>query len=252
MNHASLFSGIGGFDLAAEWMGWENIFHCEINEYCQKILKYYWPGAASYTDITTSDFRKYANKIDVLSGGWPCQKYSIAGSRAGEEPLKEHFVRVIREVEAPWVVLENVHNFIGKQFAHEHKRLCMQLEDMDYQVQTFDIDAASCGLPTVERHVWIIATSDSFRQKRIIEKKIQKVQTQSREFSGINKGEYDRWMLPEARVCELGKGFPYQLDNITISKWHGESVKALGNAIPPEVAYQIFKTIEACEITIPK
>jgi DNA (cytosine-5)-methyltransferase 1 len=244
MTHGSVFSGLGGFDLAAEWAGWQNKFHCEINEYCNRVLKYYWPNAESFKNIITSDFKKYANKIDVLSGGWPCQKYSIAGKKLGKEPLKDHFVRVIREVEAPWVVLENVYNFIGKQFASEHKQLCLQLEHMEYEVQTFDIDAASCGLPTMERHIWIIATSDRFRQKRIIEEEISHIQTQSREFQRINQGETNRWLLPEARVCELGKGFPYQLDNITISKWHGESIQALGNAIPPEVAYQIFKTIE--------
>lgn len=56
MTHASLFSGIGGFDLAAEWAGWENKFHCELNEFGQKILKYYWPNAISYGDITKTDF----------------------------------------------------------------------------------------------------------------------------------------------------------------------------------------------------
>jgi DNA (cytosine-5)-methyltransferase 1 len=168
MTHGSVFSGLGGFDLAAEWVGWQNKFHCEINEYCNRILKYYWPNAESFKNIITSDFNKYANKIDVLSGGWPCQKYSISGKKGGKEPLKDHFVRVIREVEAPYVVLENVYNFIGKQFASEHNQLCLQLEHMEYEVQTFDIDAASCGLPTMERHIWIIATSDRFRQKRVI------------------------------------------------------------------------------------
>ena len=71
MKHGSLFSGIGGFDLAAQWMGWENAFHCEWNEFGQKILSYYWPNAESFTDITKTDFRKYANKIDVLTGGFP-------------------------------------------------------------------------------------------------------------------------------------------------------------------------------------
>jgi DNA (cytosine-5)-methyltransferase 1 len=82
MTHGSLFSGIGGFDLAAEWMGWENKFHCEWNEFGQKVLKYYWPNSESFSDITKTDFTKYANKIDILTGGFPCQPYSQAGGNA--------------------------------------------------------------------------------------------------------------------------------------------------------------------------
>jgi site-specific DNA-cytosine methylase len=66
MKHASLFSGIGGFDLAAEWMGWDNVFHCEWMEFPRKILDYYWPNADSHVDICNTDFTKYANTIDIL------------------------------------------------------------------------------------------------------------------------------------------------------------------------------------------
>lgn len=79
MRHGSLFSGIGGFDLAAEWMGWENVFHCEINEFCNKILNHYWPDAKSYTDITKTDFTIHRGKIDILTGGDPCQGNSVIG-----------------------------------------------------------------------------------------------------------------------------------------------------------------------------
>jgi DNA (cytosine-5)-methyltransferase 1 len=85
MNHASLFSGIGGFDIAAEWMGWENMFHCEINEFCQKVLNYYWPKAKQYHDIKTTDFSLWRGKIGILTGGFPCQPFSTAGLRKGKE-----------------------------------------------------------------------------------------------------------------------------------------------------------------------
>lgn len=247
MTHGSLFSGIGGMDLAAEWVGWHNVFHCEINEFCQKVLSYYWPSADLHTDITKLDATKYRNTIDVLSGGWPCQKYSIAGKRTGEEPLKDALIRIIREVEATTLVLENVGNFIGKQFAKEHDGLCLQLEDMGYEVQTFDIDAASCGLQTLERHIWIIATSDRFRQKRIKQKKIQNIKTSKREFQGSDSRELFRWHVSASRVCQLGEGFPYELDSITLSKWHGETIQAIGNAVPPQVVYEIFKSIDKYE-----
>jgi len=85
MRHGSLFSGIGGFDLAAEWMGWENVFHCEWNEFGRKVLNHYWPNAKSYEDITQTDFSIHRGKIDVLTGGFPCQPYSNAGKRLGKE-----------------------------------------------------------------------------------------------------------------------------------------------------------------------
>lgn len=97
MTHGSLFSGIGGFDLAAEWMGWHNAFHCEINEFCTKILNYHFPDAEHYTDITRTYFSKWRGRIDVLSGGFPC---FVAGTpvltRRGFLPINE--VRIGDEV----------------------------------------------------------------------------------------------------------------------------------------------------------
>lgn len=72
MKHASLFSGIGGAELAATWMGWENVFHCEINEFPRKVLEYWYPNSVSYEDITTTDFTSWRGKVDILTGGFPC------------------------------------------------------------------------------------------------------------------------------------------------------------------------------------
>ncbi len=96
MKHGSLFSGIGGFDLAAEWMGWENVFHCEWNEFGKKVLKHYWPNAESFHDITKTDFTKYANQIDILTGGFPCQPYSAAGKRLGKEDERHLWPEMLR------------------------------------------------------------------------------------------------------------------------------------------------------------
>jgi len=85
MKHGSLFSGIGGFDLAAQWMGWENIFHCEIAEFPRKILKYHFPKSICYEDIKKTDFTKHRGEIDIISGGFPCQPYSNAGKRKGKD-----------------------------------------------------------------------------------------------------------------------------------------------------------------------
>ena len=85
---ASLFSGIGGFDLAADWMGWKTLLQCEWNPFAQKILRYYWPDAELFEDISKTAFTEYENKIDVLTGGFPCQPYSVAGKRKGTADVR--------------------------------------------------------------------------------------------------------------------------------------------------------------------
>ena len=111
MKHASLFSGIGGAELAATWMGWENVFHCEISEFPRKVLEYWYPNSVSYEDITTTDFTSWRGKVDILTGGFPCQPFSMAGKRLGAEDdryLWPHMLRAIREIQPTWVVGENV------------------------------------------------------------------------------------------------------------------------------------------------
>lgn len=246
MTHGSLFSGIGGFDLAAEWMGWENVFHCEIDGFCQQVLEYYWPEAELIKNIIGYDFSKFTGLIDVLSGGWPCQKYSKAGLRSGQEILKEEMLGAIQVIQPAACVLENVYGFLSPKFTHEHEQLCERLECMGYEVQTFDIDAASCEVPTMERHVWIVATSDTFRSQRRKQKEIPYQQISKRKFQRGDKRDASRWQLSTDRVCELGERLPAKLALPAISgkTYHTECLKALGNAIPPQVAYEIFKSIE--------
>jgi hypothetical protein len=116
MTHASLFSGIGGFDLAAEWMGWDNIFHCEWNPFGQKVLAHHFPNSKSYNDITKTNFSIHEGTIDVLSGGFPCQPYSNAGlqlGKADERHLFPHMLRCIKEVKPKWVIGENVRGLVS-------------------------------------------------------------------------------------------------------------------------------------------
>lgn len=111
MNHASLFSGIGGFDLAAREVGWNNVFQCEIDPFCQSVLKYYFPKTVLYEDIKRTDFTSWKGKIDVLTGGFPCQPFSVAGQRKGADDnryLWPEMLRVIRETRPLWVIGENV------------------------------------------------------------------------------------------------------------------------------------------------
>jgi DNA (cytosine-5)-methyltransferase 1 len=162
MKHGSLFSGIGGFDLAAEWMGWENVFHCEIAEFPRKILNHYWPNADCYEDIKKTDFTKYRGTVDIISGGFPCQPYSAAGKRLGKEDdrhLWPEMLRVIREVKPQWVVGENVRgllNWNGGMVFHE---VCSDLENIGYEVQAFIIPASGINAPHQRERLWIVANS---------------------------------------------------------------------------------------------
>ena len=163
MKHGSLFSGIGGFDLAAEWMGWDNVFHCEWEEFPRKILNYYWPNAISYGDITTTDFTVHRGKIDILTGGFPCQPYSAAGKRLGTEDdrhLWPEMLRAIREIKPRWVVGENVSGLLSWNEGVVFEEVQTDLEAEGYEVQSFVLPAASVGAPHRRDRVWIVAHAD--------------------------------------------------------------------------------------------
>lgn len=165
MKHGSLFSGMGGFDLAAEWMGWENVFHCEWNEFGQKILKYYWPKAISYGDITKTDFTPHRGAIDLLSGGFPCQPYSQAGKRLGKEDerhLWPEMLRAIREIQPRWIVGENVSGIVNWNGGMVFREVCADLENEGFEVVPFLLPACSKNAPHRRERCWFIAHTQGF------------------------------------------------------------------------------------------
>ena len=160
MKHGSLFSGIGGFDLAAEWMGWENIFHCEWNQFGQKVLKYYWPNAVSYDDICKTDFTIWNGRIDILTGGFPCQPYSMAGKRQGTEDARHlwpEMCRAIRECRPTWIVGENVPGLINWSGGLVFEQVCADLESEGYEVQPVVLPASGVNAPHRRDRVWFVA-----------------------------------------------------------------------------------------------
>jgi DNA (cytosine-5)-methyltransferase 1 len=189
MTHGSLFSGVGGFDLAAEWMGWENLFHCEINEWCQKVLRFHFPKSIQYDDITRTDFTPWRGKVDVLTGGFPCQPFSTAGKRRGAEDdryLWPEMLRAIREIRPAWVIGENVAGITsmvqpGSEVTVESQAslfetsdketlleqeyiietVCRDLEREGYSVQPVVIPACGVGAPHRRDRVWFIASDRS-------------------------------------------------------------------------------------------
>jgi DNA (cytosine-5)-methyltransferase 1 len=370
MKHGSLFSGIGGFDLAAEWMGWTNVFHCEWMEFPRKVLDYHFPNADSHIDICKTDFKKYANTIDILTGGFPCQPFSLAGKRKGtddERYLWGEMLRAIQEIKPKFVIAENVFGITNIDGGLVFQQVCVDLENEGYEVQPFIIPAAAKNAPHRRDRCWFIAytncddgrstnresgceesktngkreqpiysrtwttsdegiTSDTISnggQKytgsvgcEIREEEIRRNQfangtmhdgekgdasnTNSNGFNERNGndeintsqgGEYalgdigksngngdvtdtngigsvqrnssligklserngfktlcqpTNWQKfpTQPPVCGGDDGIPTQLDGITFSKWRAESIKGYGNAIVPQIAYQLFEIIQ--------
>lgn len=389
LTHGSLFSGIGGFDYAARMMGWRNAFHCEINGFCSRILRYHFPYARHYEDITRTDFTEWRGRIDVLSGGFPCQPFSLAGRRKGEEDdryLWPHMLRAIHEIRPAWVVGENVAGIltmvqpgtevevggasslfgegdsqrVSLRQGYVIETVCRDLEREGYEVRPFVIPACAVGAPHRRDRVWIVARritpdpadtrseslqcgredrvhavgvtshpdlnrqrerayqqvsvagcqgasydcvgcedgdashSDSTRPQerfkaggqpdeteiatgmdigverhgngRIIadtdsnefqrecfsqKAKAERWKDENRRFEEYSGKDWatlpaDRWrdFPTQSPVRSRDDGFPIPMDGITFSKWRQESIKAYGNAVVPQVAYEIFRAIE--------
>lgn len=169
MRHGSLFSGIGGFDLAAEWMGWENIFHCELNEFGQKVLKHYWPNATSYHDITQTDFTIHRGTIHILTGGFPCQPYSQAGKRKGkadDRHLWPEMLRAIREIQPRYVVGENVRGLTNWNGGMVFDEVQADLETQGYEVLPFLLPACAVNAPHRRDRIWFVAYTTGERREK--------------------------------------------------------------------------------------
>lgn len=160
VKHGSLFSGIGGFDLAAEWMGWENLFNCEWEEFPRKVLKHHFPNAKQYGDIKEFNAATYAGRIDILTGGFPCQPYSTAGKRKGKEDerhLWPEMLRIVRECSPRWIVGENVRGLVNWNGGLVFEEVCADLETCGYSVQPFILPAAAVNAPHRRDRVWFVA-----------------------------------------------------------------------------------------------
>lgn len=157
--HGSLFSGIGGFDLAAEWMGWKNAFHCERDSFCQQVLQHHWPEAVLHDDVKTLNGKEYAGQIDVLTGGFPCQPYSAAGKRKGKEDdrhLWPEMLRIIREISPTWVVGENVHGLLHWSKGLVFREILADMEAAGYWVSPYLLPAAGVDAPHQRNRIFFI------------------------------------------------------------------------------------------------
>jgi len=323
MNHLGLFEGIGGFSLAARWMGWNTVAWCEWNEFGQKVLRHHFPEAEGHGDITKTDFTKYHGAIDIISGGFPCQPYSSAGKRLGKEDdrhLWPEMLRVIREVQPTWVVGENVFGLVNWSGGLVFDEVQSDLEAQGYEVQPYVLPAVSVNAPHRRDRVWFVAKNtkrngciqrefkqegaEIWEQRNIGSRSSNRIHISERHASNtdcnglkqcncqheintsqrrldafcnsqpfnikhtknigsknaLENGELERGRFRQSNqrnfwdsfpsqspICNGDDGLSSRLDSITFPKWRAESIKAGGNAIVPQVAYQIFKSIEDYE-----
>jgi len=171
LKHLDLFSGIGGFSLGLESAGLvETVAFCDFDKYCQQILKKNFPGVPIYGDVKELNYDKLKadgiDTIDIITGGYPCQPFSVAGRKKGEEDPRHvwpEMFRLVQELRPTWVIGENVggHIKLGLDTVLEN------LESEGYSARTFSISASSIGANHKRERVWIIANlADSQRLGR--------------------------------------------------------------------------------------
>jgi DNA (cytosine-5)-methyltransferase 1 len=277
VNHLSLFSGIGGIDLAAHWAGMRTVAFVEQNKFCQQVLTKHWPGVPIFDDVCTLTAEDLHESIDIISGGFPCQPFSKAGKRLGGEDdryLWPQFARLIEELRPTWVVGENVAGIITLALDD----VLANLESLGYATSTFVIPACAVGARHRRERVFIVAHSDCKRllhgqlKEHTAEARIHALSdlTASSEnvahaqcFGQSGQGLHARPINSEANknweanwaeyggqgnqaiwdiepsMGRVADGVPSRVDRL----------KALGNAVVPQQVYPIFKAIAEIEAT---
>lgn len=246
MKSIELFAGIGGIALAAEWAGIETIAFCERDSYCQKVLQKNWPSVSLFDDVITLNRKvleergviEVGGTVDIISGGYPCQPFSLAGKQRGEGDeryLWNEFFRLIKELNPSWVVGENVFGHVNNGLSE----VIRDLESVGYETTAIVLPAEAIGAPHKRERVFIVGYADS---KPVIQKdksistfrsKWQAWQSFTwqhwREFSKLH------WSVPEPGVCRVDDGIPRELDKNRLT--------ALGNAVVPQQIYPVFKAL---------
>jgi len=168
--HLDLFSGIGGFSLGLEATGeFETVAFCDYDPFCQKVLRKHWENVPIYGDIKELTYEKLKangiNNIDIITGGYPCQPFSVAGNKKGEQDprhLWPEYFRLVQECRPTWVIGENV----GGHIKLGLDTVLSDLESEGYSARTFSISASSIGANHKRERVWIVANSNDRLSKQ--------------------------------------------------------------------------------------
>lgn len=249
MTHLSLFSGIGGLDLSAEWAGFETVGQCEWADYPTKVLEKHWPDVPRWRDVrdlTATDFtaRTGLEKVTVVSGGFPCQPHSLAGKRlasADERDLWSELFRVFCETGAKWLVAENVGGLLSSEDGRFFGRILRNLAEVGCDAFWHCFPASAVGAVFERERVALVACADSNGLERLIQRpqKTDAAHTIKRPPSEICRTAIGLWRGEETNTDGIRNGNG-------VSDW-SHRLKCLGNAVVPQQFYPIFKAIAELE-----
>ncbi len=271
MTHVSLFSGIGGLDLAAEWAGFRTIQFVERDPFCQKVLAKHWPEVPIHDDITTFDGDTRSG-CTVISGGFPCQDISVAGHRKGirgeRSGLVWRMLDVVEQARPAWVVFENSPQIVNLGV----DELQSYLETIGYTSRSIEVSAYAVGASFLGIRWFLIAkalcegsqgsaeagilpsvglageesarvSSDesiesTVRERCAREPRRRTGQESENGFTPLPPGHWSEWDHKPLLVRGVD-GIPTGVDR---RRWESR-IRALGNAVVPQQAYPIFKAI---------
>ena len=225
MRVLDLFSGIGGFSLGLERAGMETVAFCEIDPFCQKVLKKHWSDVPIYNDVTelTNERLKSdgINGIDVVTGGFPCQDISISGRLQGfdgeRSSLWSELIRIVGEVRPSYAIFENVRNLLNGQQGDWFKRVLWEIYKIGYNVEWHCIPASSLGANHKRDRVWMVAYPDSTQCKG--------GGVPRRVFSKDTHIGCPGWWEVEPAVDRVANGIPNQ----------SHRLRSIGNAVVPQI-----------------
>ncbi|MDF2573039.1 MAG: site-specific DNA-methyltransferase [Sporomusa sp.] len=240
----SLFSGIGGIDLAAQWASIKTEAFCEIDPFCQKVLKQHWPTIPIFKDIKKLNkqvlYESGIPRISIVAGGFPCQPLSVAGKQKGTEDdryLWPEMLRVINDIRPDWVIGENVENAVRIVLDD----IIDSLEEINYKTQTFVISAYCTGGYFDGKRTFIVASPND-RSTTLWRNSQFQSNVEINAWGGNNRRRAEEFNAGKRRPLEsrpygVVNGIPDRVDRI----------KALGNAVRPQQIYPIFKAIADIE-----
>jgi len=243
MTHGSLFSGIGGIDLGFEWAGIETKWQVEIDDYCQKLLSLRFPHTKKFTDVRKVGSHNL-EKVDIISGGFPCQDISVAGKGAGIEGersgLWAELHRVISELRPRFAFIENVPMLTIRGGT----RVISDLAEIGYDAEWQIVGADDVGAWHRRKRIWIVAYPQDIRCRNSINAKSSKniewdfmAQLSTPRSSFINKEKFYKKICSSKFIRNIN-GIPKRVDRL----------KGIGNAVVPHIPYIIGKRLkELCQ-----
>lgn len=255
--HVSTCSGIGGIDKAAEWAGFQTAVQCEIADFPYQVLCKHWPNVPKVRDIkdVTREFVQsigFADRITLLSGGFPCQPHSLAGKRqasSDERDLWPEYRRIIGEIRPKWFLAENVPGLLSSEDGRFFGGILRDLAGLGYYAGWGSFYAATVGASFEGKRCFIIAASDGERWDRMDEIKENRC---SREYIQVFLSYAEQkknrqndlsfrmgriFTEPRRGILRNDDGIPGALDRL----------KSLGNAVVPYQVYPILKVIAEIE-----